>query len=125
MFNPSQLRLAADITEKKLEWEYRPTEDQDWRPSTGVVITSALFSDGHQIRIKPAPAMIPLGPEDVPPGSYVRHKVSSDHCWAVVTAVHGDTIRVMSLALSYDLLKESYLIKRPGQDWQPCHKPAD
>ena len=83
-------------------------------------------------RIKPEPGMVPLGPEDVPVGSVIRcieGPCKSVDGWAAILSVekYGMCITGQSnrtILFSWDHLMEHSEIKRPGQDWQPCHKPA-
>ena len=78
-----------------------------------------------QYRIKPEPVMVPLGPEDVPPGSVIRGGV--DH-WFFITQCHSDGImfhsKVRDNRVLWDELFTYWAIKRPGEDWQPCYKPG-
>jgi hypothetical protein len=82
----------------------------------------------ERYRIKPEPAMVPLGPEDVPPGSLLRNK---DVPWAVVLAV-TETGFVMPSKFRGEIyhpyreaMELGSEIKRPGEDWKPCCKPAN
>jgi len=77
-------------------------------------------------RIKPEPAMIPLGPEDVPPGSVLRKGCWPEHAWQMVVFAGTTYITAGSNHLAYyrELMDDNYFIKRPGEDWKPCHKPA-
>ena len=73
-------------------------------------------------RIKPEPAMIPLGPEDVPPGSAIR---STDGYWSIVTQSEKRGLDIGSrMVIRWGELLLYCKIKRPGEDWMPCHKPA-
>ena len=73
-------------------------------------------------RIKPEPAMIPLGPEDVPPGSAIR---STDGYWSIVTQSEKRGLDIGSRkVIPWGELLLYWKIKRPGEDWMPCHKPA-
>lgn len=74
-------------------------------------------------RIKPEPKMIPLGPEDVPPGSAIRQL--GGNRWAIITIVGTDGISWPTVPeCPYDRLAATMEIKCPGEDWKPCHKPA-
>ena len=74
-------------------------------------------------RIKPEPAMVPLGPEDVPPGSAIR-KIG-DTQWYLVVDCMKDRMNFGQFSWStYEALQKCFEIKRPGEDWKPCHKPA-
>jgi hypothetical protein len=74
-------------------------------------------------RVKPGPVMVPLGPEDVPPGSVIRGIGFSE--WWMVTSVAKIQIYCGERTWStYESLQKNCEIKRPGEDWMPCHKPA-
>jgi hypothetical protein len=69
------------------------------------------------------PRLVPLGPEDVPPGSVVRlAKVG----WLAVSECADEGLIVNSLApddISWSrLMDDGWEIKRPGEDWAPCSK---
>jgi len=74
-------------------------------------------------RIKPGPVMVPLELEDVPPGSAVR-KIG-DTKWYLVVDGMKDGMNFGQVSWStYEALQKCFEIKRPGEDWKPCHKPA-
>lgn len=77
-------------------------------------------------RVKPEPEMIPLGPEDVPPGSVLRKGCWREHTWQTVVFVGTTHVTTGSNHLAYysELMGDKWVIKRPGEDWMPCHKPA-
>lgn len=70
--------------------------------------------------------MVPLGPEDVPPGSVLRKGCWPEHAWQMVVFVETTYITAGSNHLAYyrELMDDNYFIKRPGEDWKLCHKPA-
>lgn len=72
--------------------------------------------------IKPEPVMVPLELEDVPPGSVIRH-VGSEY-WSLVIYANREIVKLHDRGLKYGHLCPTYEIKRPGEDWKPCHKPA-
>ncbi len=74
-------------------------------------------------RVKPGPQRLPLGPEDVPPGSVVR-ATGQIRLWAAVEAVGYDAIRVQGNHIKFTTLMSGYEIKRPGANWAPCSKEA-
>jgi hypothetical protein len=74
-------------------------------------------------RIKPEPAMIPLGPEDVPPGSGMR-TIGGTQWWAVSSVAKTQVNLGQNGWSTYEALQKCFEIKRPGEDWKPCHKPA-
>lgn len=90
------------------------------------------FSDKpDRYRIKPEPVMVPLGPEDVEPGSVIRSTVNPNG-WMTITFIRNEGVGLVrykedahSTFTPYaELLSGGFLIKRPGQDWRPCSKPA-
>jgi len=89
-----------------------------------VDIVDATFEHApSRYRIKPEPVMVPLGPEDVPPGSAVR-KIG-DTKWYLVVDGMKDGMNFGQVSWStYEALQKCFEIKRPGEDWMPCHKPA-
>lgn len=74
-------------------------------------------------RRAPVTRKVPLGPEDVPPGSVIRHNQNTMH-WSLVTCVKekgvycGHTVEL----IGFEWMMTSFEIKRPGQDWQLCEK---
>jgi len=84
-------------------------------------------------RRKPALKRVPLGPEDVPPGSVFKwdcwdDQLDMQHSWAWVTYVgsYGLTVIIAlnssASSISWDAAMNGGQIKRPGEDWQPCYK---
>ncbi len=75
-------------------------------------------------RIKPEPKLVPLGPEDVPPGSVVRYPKNGAP-WVAVDYPGGDFIAIATkINIQFtDALRDGWEIKRPGEEWQPCSKP--
>jgi hypothetical protein len=74
-------------------------------------------------RIKPEPVTEPLGPEDVPPGSAIRS--IGDTQWWMVSSVAKTHVNLGHKGWStYEALQKCSEIKRPGEDWMPCHKPS-
>jgi hypothetical protein len=73
-------------------------------------------------RVKPEPVMVPLELEDVPPGSALRAIGNSK--WFLVSRASKFGVYFGSLLSEYTELQGSWQIKRPGEDWMPCHKPA-
>jgi len=93
------------------------------------------FSDPpDRYRIKPEPVVVPLGPEDVPPGSVFRLlEVVGGRSWIAPHTVEegcvswssqlGDSLMPARLSFG-ELMRIGYEIKRPDEDWTPCCKPA-
>lgn len=73
-------------------------------------------------------AIVQLSMEDVPPGSRFKSHVLAKHTWDVVIIYNGVVFHYLDgthLSKSWkDLMEDGWLVQRPGQDWQPCKKPA-
>lgn len=82
------------------------------------------------------PAKLPLGPEDVPPGSAIRPKNEDKDRWHFVTCVSEEAVFYPLTsgvkAITYrELMDHGSEIHRPGNldangkpVWEPCHKTA-
>lgn len=85
----------------------------------------------QEYRIKPEPKLVPLGPEDVPPGSAIRQE-GFKYCWRKCLGVFVDGVSYHShwgvgdciRKADWGELERCWQIKRPGEDWQPCRKLA-
>lgn len=79
-------------------------------------------------RIKPEPKTVPLGPEDVPPGSVFRPVSFKENEYYNPLHVGMHMISLADTVLFTrkwaQMHEDGWLIKRPGQDWQPCSKQA-
>ena len=127
------LPLAQALADGKIiqVQHYDTKEWRDWGWGAGAN-SDFRFDESHPpdcYRIKPDPVMIPLGPEDVPPGSAIRYKLSTapEPYW-MIGSVSSESIdihtpRGFTKVTWYRALSEME-IKRPGEDWQPCCKPA-
>lgn len=86
----------------------------------------------YRIVKAPEPQWIPLGPDDVPPGSVIRGAgEKGDSGWCSITSCsltgirlwhHCDTNQTETKWAT--LMESESEIKRPGEDWQPCKKLA-
>jgi hypothetical protein len=118
-----KLRLAADIVEGGLSWEHRATENHPWCHARPDILTAIHM--GHEIRIKPEPKWVALGPEDVPPGSVLRCTKDQPRVsfWCLAMVDEGGVGLATDAAATWDqLFRHDYEIKRPGEDWTPCKK---
>jgi hypothetical protein len=80
-------------------------------------------ADPEDYRVIPAPAVVKLEQKDVPPGSTLRER--GDANWIMITECHQERIYTQDWDRTWqELLDDEFEIKRPGEDWQPCHKPA-
>jgi hypothetical protein len=86
-------------------------------------------------RRKPAPKRVPLGPEDVKPGSVFRWdcwgaQKGMQHSWAWIyyVGVYGIVVQIAlncsATSISWAKAMDGGSIKRPGEDWKPCWKEA-
>lgn len=96
----------------------------------GLLFCGSSHLCGWRGTVDEKPRMIPLGPQDVPPGSVVRTKTDEDkHGWWMIVATDRNHVYLGEMSEPQtkfwsDLQKE-YVILRPGSDvWQPCEKPA-
>lgn len=82
------------------------------------------FQAAHYLyRVIPNQSLVPMEPHDVPPGSALREKYEAH--WSMITECCEERICTADDDMTWQqLFDEQYLIKRPGEDWQPCHKPA-
>ncbi len=104
---------------KTIQFRY---DGETWRDFKGA--TPAW--DVLEWRVKPEPKLIPLGPEDISPGSVVRHRSDPPFCFRSID-VECDGIRFTSTNIFCpwkNLAGGHYEIKRPGEDWKPCSKEA-
>jgi hypothetical protein len=114
--------------------DFRRTEQGVGRykdQSTGlawIVWQAAIkFAEGQQSAKRPLPAppaeeWVPLTAEDVPPGTFLRLAGDGPHSWRTCD-VHSKGIFWGGGWKRWEnLMDERDMIKRPGQDWQPCKK---
>jgi len=116
----------------------------EWSKWVDQVYPSFAVSPDVEWRIKPAPVMVPLGPEDVPPGSILRQRGSDDFCadldgeWVSIVNVDvnaGVTISAIidgkpflvivpwNKLTSCEINRSLPLTGRWDKDaWQPCEK---
>ena len=70
----------------------------------------------------PAPVeWVPLGPEDVPPGSALRHIPDADE-WSLVFNIDFSGVFSRQEHSEWARLAKYYEILRPGGVWEPCKK---
>ena len=78
-------------------------------------------------RVKPAPVLVPLGPDDVTPGSAIRDsRIKEDKCWILVISTGEDCVFTMQETHYFDELKaDGWEISRDnGKTWSRCEKEA-
>jgi len=99
----------------------------DW-PDTSMNLNRICDGGGtRRWRIKPEPKMVPLGPEDVPPGSAIRGAKWSPANWAQVRRVESCWVHLDDAVIEFARLQsEGWLIHRPGNPvWLKCEKEAE
>ncbi len=82
------------------------------------------YYEGGYSKKQPATVeYVPLGPEDVPPGSAVR--LGGYHeGWAAVVGVEEWGLHMADSKESWASLAEDHVILRPDStNWEPCKKP--
>jgi hypothetical protein len=73
------------------------------------------------------PQWVPLGPEDVPPGSVFSAFLNTPgYCYPSLVDEDGCFFasRPSQEVVSWEDLFDHWQIKRPGEDWKPCKKEA-
>ncbi len=117
--------LASEIDDKKhpdIAW----LPESGWRWRLENANDGWYAEDGGWLRTRrplPAPVeYIPIGPEDVPPGSVVR--VIGASWWKQVVGVRSENINVGGAGnLNWLELANNWEILRPGSStWEPCKK---
>lgn len=119
----------AMLDGKPFEVEFKNHVDPEtaWRLTHG----SPLWSnDVYSYRRKPTPRTVDLGPEDVPPGSVLRHETFTNEWRGIVSVgkrgVYCATLGIYAADCEIlewsELRTEGWLIKRPGDDWKKCEK---
>lgn len=127
-----------------LEWEEILEDDifmeENGRQGTFTKVSYPRRADENYLPIKtsrPLPQkktkkIVPLGPEDVPPLSVIRHINGNPHCFRFIQDFSQTGVYILSNysqngyfldSVSFRDLEKSYLIKRPTDaDFVPAHK---
>lgn len=80
--------------------------------------------------LPPEKKRVPLGPEDVPPGSAVKHEALGVN-WAMVIGLNSSgavwqrTVDSTCYKKWNELMIEKFLILRPGGEWKPMWKEVE
>ena len=83
-----------------------------------------MWVDGRKYRIKPEPVMIPLGPDDVPPGS-LHFCDTNGYLWLSIVAVTGKGICTKQGFTDFGSLfrcNTHKINRQDGLGWVPCSK---
>ena len=97
-------------------------EWQEWRDAQNVNFTD------YEYRIKPEPKRIPLGPEDVPPGSVLTLECGMKGLWhSIVCCCRTGVVVAFNSELKLRSFEEltdlNFTISRDGgKTWSPCWK---
>lgn len=136
-----------DFTEEMLPEGWRPlllgetdTDEDEWlddrAPANGwrnLDLSGSVVKEEFNRRRTRRPLTaekkrVPLEAGDCPPGSVVRGKgwLASEwgDCWCAVIecAKGGVWVNRHSVLIGWELLMHDWEIRRPNQDWEPCHK---
>ena len=116
---------AAYAAGQTIQHRYRGGISDEWFDSK----IEPQWLGNMDYRVKPpAPVPVPLGPEDIVPGSVVRNLTKHPQmAWTTVVRVFttgastsdgfGDSIVGFAT-----LMRDGWEIQRPGEDWKPCSK---
>ena len=124
------LLLGEEIIEGDKVWSWG---EGPW--VTPVQSGGKVTGDNHSFRtkrplpvelVKPEPKYGPLEPEDVPPGSAIKHKGCVTYRMVTSTVIIDDELYLCYASVertSAESLMDNFLIFRPGQtEWLPCRK---
>jgi len=125
---------AAGQTIQRRVSKYSRGGDIEWSKWVDQEDPSWVYSEAIEWRIKPAPVMVPLGPDDVPPGSVIRlanpnKRVEWMPAFPVDTGVEMPSDGEWSYLPFIDM-RERWQINRSipltgrwdKDAWQPCEK---
>ena len=124
-----QLKIAIAIEEAKasgnpIEWQTKTGDMwydviQDYRPME-------YLRHNTEIRLKPEPVMVELGPEDVEPGSAMRCLGDQgDTSWWSVSQVCRQGVYLRGELLDWNTMRDRGMeIHRPSKPgvWEKCEK---
>jgi len=109
---------------KPIQWKLTSEDNHLWRDTI-----MPVWKEGTDYRIKPEPIRIPLGPEDVPPGSAVRLESNRTYTWQTIIVLsdrhvvtHSDTILFEALQKYYEINRSLSNGKWDPTAWEPCYK---
>lgn len=98
---------------------------REWDGVWNDTINPSFQAAPQYYRIKPEQQKVPLGPDDIAPGSVLR--LQRGH-WKAILAVRNDGVMTEDHGLCYydSLVTSIWEIKRPTDtEWQPCYKLID
>lgn len=92
--------------------------DEQWRD----LPAPAWSRPAEDYRVKPEPVKVPLGPEDVPPGSAFR-PIGGDEWRSIQGPTESGVVVAFVGTVTWDDLAKRYEISRDfGKTWHPCWK---
>lgn len=93
------------------------------------IVNSDDFHSRTRRPIHPSPVMVPIGPDDVPPGSFIESPLSEDRYWYAILSVHQDGFtyahRKDLRFMTFEAARYAVKILRPGGEWTRCEKPQE
>ena len=106
------------------ELQYKPVEGVLWGPVTERNIGLLAYNfDSYTFRIKPEPAMVQLGPEDIDLHRDLFRCIVAPNKFYLATAKGCDTVTINNHAYKFYALRG--LVERSidrGVSWQRCEK---
>lgn len=113
---------------KPIQWKLTSEDNHLWRDTI-----MPVWKEGTDYRIKPEPIRIPLGPEDVPPGSIISVQPSVQYGWFTINATQTQGLHICNTACRFiyweQLKQEQWKINRSLSSgkwdptaWEPCYK---
>lgn len=122
---PARLRLIAEIIERGLQFEIFDIYDEAWLvPNLPVM---SYVGENIAIRIKVEPRLVPLEPKDCPVGSVLQPSTLGATYYqpTCVSSAGVCLVDESRFTRTWAQLKaEGWRIKRPGEEWTNCEKPA-
>lgn len=121
-----KLKLAVQILEGGLEWEY--DSPHGWITGRDLEMDIGCSIRIKEYRIAPKEEWIPLEACDMPPGSVARQSLDMEGEWSAIVDVAGSGVTIMlQLEEKFvewdDLLNDEWEIRYPGStEWVPCRK---
>ncbi len=115
-----QLHLAGQIEQaridgKPVEWQYHSDANYRWVDAIKTATPVTFLSCGYKIRLKPALKQVPLGPEDVLPGSVLRFPCSPPGVFISICGNYCDGVAITVVEDLHNTTQTEYLTFRDMQ----------
>lgn len=120
---PSEIIALLTAIKDGAEWEKRQNENYRWVGCRGWDFREAMAAsaNGCELRLKPKPVMVPLGPEDWEGAWWVKPAGQGGR--QLVVSVYHDGISFGRDSSSvWGHLQKNYLRSRDGKNWEPCEE---